>query len=102
MRYDGLVATGVEREFMAAGLFSDAAMVCLDLADTYLEAEKLGRLRRLVHEILPLLRARGVDQDVLTVVQLLARAIAAEDLSRTALADLRRKLLGRPPSLLPT
>jgi len=92
---DGLLA--VDRAY-------DAALASLDLACVYLEAGRTEALRSLARTLVPTFRARGVSREALGALALLARAAAADALTRELLDRLRRRLEAAgasPPALAP-
>ena len=80
---DGLLA--IDRTY-------DAALATLDLACVYHEAGRRDDLRSLARRLVPTFRARGVSREALGTLALLAKAAAADGLTRELLARLRRRL----------
>lgn len=70
----------------------DAALASLDLALVYLEQGRTAELRRLAGELVPTFQARGVDREALAALRLVQQAVAAEELTRSVLADVRERL----------
>jgi len=77
---------------LVLGRTYDAALSALDLACTYLEGGRTDELRRLAAGLVPSFRARGVAREALAALRLLARAVAADELTRDLLDRLRRRL----------
>jgi len=77
---------------LAVGRTYDAALAVLDLAWLYHEAGRRDDLRALARGLVPTFRARGVSREALGALALLARAAAADGLTRELVARLRRRL----------
>jgi len=78
--------------YLALGRYHDAALACLDIADTLLAERNSGELRELAASLLPLFQSRGAERETLASLRLLAEAVQAESLTTALLAELRRKL----------
>lgn len=77
-----------------ADRFYDAALACLDLAETHLRRGDAASLKRLAARLLRLFDAHGVERETLAVLQLFTRAVEAERMTLAALRTLRRRLRG--------
>jgi tetratricopeptide (TPR) repeat protein len=82
---------------LLAGRTYDAALAALYLAETYHAGGRHRELRRLAARLLPEFRSRDVARETLAVLQLLVRAVTAEELTAAVFTELRRKLLGVEP-----
>jgi len=93
-RYDAAVeAFASSRDaHLTIGRIYDAALTSLDLAVAYNEAGRRGELRRLAADLVPAFRSRGVGRETLAALRLLARAIAADELSSELVRRLRRRI----------
>lgn len=78
--------------FLALDRTYDAVLASLDLAHAHLEAGDWPRLERLAARLVPQFRLRGISRETLEALALLARAVAARELTRDTLAALRRRL----------
>ena len=74
---------------LSLGRHHDAALACLDLADTLLAAGKMAELRRLAAELVPLFQRRDLPAEGLMALHHLARAVASNRLSTTLVEQLR-------------
>lgn len=79
---------------LAAGRPFDAALNALFLAETFLEQGRTQDLRRLAARLVREFRSRGIAGETLAALKLLARADAAETVSRALLAELRQRFAG--------
>lgn len=79
-------------DLLAVGRHYDAALACLDLAESHLRRGDHTRLRKLAPRLLHLFEAHGVEREALGVIRLLAREVGAEGLTLTALGELRQLL----------
>lgn len=78
--------------FLALDRTYDAILASLDLAHAHLEAGDWPRLERLAARLVPQFRLRAVSRETLEALALLARAVAAREITRDTLAALRRRL----------
>jgi hypothetical protein len=79
---------------LALGRAYDAALGTLYLAEALLAGGKTRKLAHLARGLVSAFRAHGVEGETLSALQLLARAVVAETLNATLLAELRHKLTG--------
>ena len=70
----------------------DAALAGLDLALVYLEQGRTADLRELAADLVPTFQARGVDREALAALRLFQQAVQAEELTRSALAEIRQRI----------
>jgi hypothetical protein len=62
---------------LALGRHHDAALASLDVADVLLAAGKMGELRQLATDLVPIFRSRGIERETLASLRLLAIASGA-------------------------
>ena len=80
------------QQLLDLGRGYDAILASLDLADTLLAAGRLGELKRLAADLVPLFRSRGVERESLASLRLVSEAVRAERLTAELLTELRRSL----------
>lgn len=94
----GETATAESKLLRARNLFLEhrfafnAALVCLDLALLYLDAERHSELRRVARLIEPILRTRGLHREASAALLLFQQAAASELVTRDSVLKLRRYL----------
>lgn len=87
-----------ERFLEASRLFAEhrkpceAAIVCLELAEMYLEQGRHGDLANLAGAMAHIFDTAGVESELLVAVALFQRAVAAEELNREMVDRLRHTL----------
>ena len=81
--------------YLTLGRNHDAALACLDLADTLLAAGKTSELRQLASDLVPLFRTRDLPAETMRALDHLTRAVVSERLSTAVLTKMRRALATR-------
>jgi tetratricopeptide (TPR) repeat protein len=71
----------VQAAFLSRSMGYDAAMVCLDLAILYAQSSRLGDLKRLAVEILPILEDRKIHREAIASLLLFQKACEEENLT---------------------
>lgn len=79
----------------ALGRTYDAVLASLDLACVYLEAGRTSELRDLADDLVPSFRARGVGRETVAALRLVAKAAAAEQVTRELIAQVRERVKAR-------
>ncbi len=71
----------VQLEFLTRRLGYDAAMVCLDLAILFAQSARLGDLKRLAVEVLPIFEDRSIHREAIASLMLFQKACEEERLT---------------------
>jgi tetratricopeptide (TPR) repeat protein len=92
------VLRAVQEDFLRRGMGYDAALVSLDLAILYIEAERTEELQRLAVEVMPVFAARDVHREALATLLIFQRACAQERLTVQLAGQLAATLRREQPS----
>lgn len=76
-----LLLRRVQTQFLDLRMGYDAALVCLDLAILYTQSSRLGDLKQLAVEILPVLEDREIHREAIASLLLFQRACEEENLT---------------------
>lgn len=76
------------RGFIEHGIGYDAALVSLDLALLYAEADRTADVRRLAGEMLPIFRSRDVHREALAALLVFQQAAISEALTTTLATEI--------------
>ncbi len=82
----------VREEFIAQGIGYDAALVSLDLALLFLRQGRVGEVKALAAELLPIFGAHDVHREALAALLLFERAAQAELVTLHLLSEVRGAL----------
>ena len=66
----------------------DAALAALDLASVYFEQDRLGEMKRLAAESLPVFRSLGIQREALAALALFEQAVERERITLRFIAEL--------------
>ena len=85
----------VRQDFVACGLFYDAARASLELAILYLEENRLQAVKALAREMAPIFQSQGVHREAVAALKLFSDAALREtvtlELIQGVLAEIRRE-----------
>lgn len=77
------------RGFIEQGVGFSAALVCLDLAALYAAQSRVGEMRRLVEEMLPIFQARDIHREAIAALIVFQQAVRMEKLTSDLLDEIR-------------
>jgi tetratricopeptide (TPR) repeat protein len=86
--------TSCRDAYLALGRYHDAALACLDLAETLHAAGRVDDLLALASQLVPLFRSKKLPVETFRALDHLVKAIRARRLSAARLAERRRALPG--------
>lgn len=80
------------RGFIAQGIGFSSALVSLDLAGLYASQKRIGEMRRLAEEMLPIFQSRDIHREAIAALIVFQQAVRMERLSSDLLEQIRSYL----------
>ena len=80
------------KDFVAEGVYWDAAFVSLELASIYLEQGKTEEIRRIANEVLPLFQTTGQEREGLAALILFSKAAELDKVSEQLIRSTASRL----------
>ncbi len=80
------------RGFIAQGIGFSSALVSLDLAGLYASQSRIGEMRRLAEEMLPIFQSRDIHREAIAALIVFQQAVRMERLSSDLLDQIRSYL----------